>query len=113
LTDAASTPVPHYDTKEGDTYIYTGILNDSEGKPSTNIILSYRFLGRKGDVYRLQAVNDYGTPTRVVECSVPCRVVKNIGMDGTISRQVVNDGSIVAVAMQDAANGLLGPAKAP
>jgi hypothetical protein len=95
-----SSPTPHYQAKDGDVYVYTSF---GETGP---IILSYRYLGHDGDVYRLQNVADDGTGIAITECAVPCRVAKFTSALET-RRIMVTDESIPGKAFADAAAGLL------
>jgi hypothetical protein len=107
-TAQAAAPTPHYQTKDGDIYVYTGVGGTAE-QPTT-VILSYRYLGRAGDVYRLQNVTNDGTPAAITECTYPCRVAKISSALG-VQRMVITDESIPGEAFADAAAGLLAPAK--
>lgn len=100
--------IPEYAQKDGDTYMYVGAVTDEEKKQGKVApVVSFRNLGLRGEVQRLQIVGDNGLSVGTVECSAPCRVAKNSDLYGNITRQAVEPTSILAAAFRDAANGLM------
>lgn len=101
-------PTPEYAQKDGDTYMYVGIVTEEENKLGKMApVVSYRNLGFHGDVQRLELVGDNGESLAMVECSTPCRVAKITDALGNVTRQAVEPTSIQGAAFRDAANGLM------
>lgn len=115
-TESAETyvPEPNYDQQEGDLYIYVGqVSEEAKARGESKPVVMYRYHGQDADMYRLELVNDDGSPIDFVECSPPCRVAKRTDVAGTVTRVAVEHGSILRAAFQDAANGLLAVASVP
>ncbi len=101
-------PTPEYAQKDGDTYMYVGAVTDEEKKQGEIApVVSFRNLGLRGEVQRLERVGDNGVGIGTFECSAPCRVAKRTDLYGNITRQAVEPTTILAAAFRDAANGLM------
>ena len=102
-------PEPRYAEREGDTYMYVSAVSEEDQKRGmkTGDVVMFRYLGEEGGVFRLELIDDSGRRIDVSECSRPCKVVKSIAFDGSVSRIGFNEGSIIGSAFTDAFNGLL------
>jgi hypothetical protein len=112
--DAADAPMPEYAQQDGDLYMYVGLLSEeAKARGESTPVVTYRFLGMDGDVYRLELVEDDGSRATLMECSDPCNVVKSTDRSGLVTRIAADPGTILAAAFRDARLGLLTPSSSP
>ena len=90
-------------------YIATPASNGAKSS-ETPSVFNIRYLGAEGGIFRLEAVDDYGSRIAIFECSSPCLVVKRT-IGGVMSKEAVQQGSLLHAALLDASNGLLAQSK--
>ena len=102
-------PSPNYSEREGDVYMYVAAVSDEDqkkGKKAGDVVL-FRYLGKKGDVHRLENVDDAGRRLAVSECASECKVIKEVNAYGGVERLGFDSGSIIGAAFEDAIAGRL------
>jgi hypothetical protein len=113
---AAPTPVapsPNYDEREGESYLYVAAVSEEERKSGkvAGEVVTFRYLGVRNGVHRIETLTDAGSPIDVAECTSPCKVIKVIRADGTTDRIGFTSSSIIGSAFEDAFMGRLVVAK--
>lgn len=107
-------PEPRYAQQDGDLFMYVGEASEEAStRGDSSPVVTIRYLGQDGGQHRLEMVDDDGSRLGVMECSYPCRVAKQTGSLGTVTRVAVNRGTIIEAAFQDAFNGFLMVASSP
>lgn len=98
-------PVHNYIVREGLVYYYQSALSEDERKAgrSTGDVIGYRYLGKQGDLHKLQRVNGYGQEISSASCTSPCKLIRY--SDG--ERIAYNPVSIIGSAFEDAMRGSL------
>lgn len=113
VDDAPAQPLPpahRWEYREGDLYGYQTELSEEDkkaGKGASDVLM-FRFLGKRGDVYRLQAENG-----PIFSCENPCEVVKATIAGQVVDRVTYNPDTVIGGAFEDAFNGQMEPAQAP
>ena len=110
--ESAAAPVPtqHFDTKEGEVYIYQSALSEDDknaGKATPNLV-GFKYLGEDAGVHTLQLLDPQDDPMGKASCSNPCKFIK-MTVNGTTQRMAYSEDSLIGSAFQDAFNGLLEP----
>lgn len=110
--EAAAAPEPRYIEKDGDTYLYVAAVSEEDQKRGrvAGSIIGFRYLGKTGDVYRLQGPD---ASSSVHECTRPCRVIKSYRSGGIVTRTEFTPSSIIGAAFVDAFNGFLNAVPPP
>jgi len=107
---AALTPRPNYSEIEGDKYLYIGALSEDDEKAGKRVpdVTTFRFGGKKNDLYILEALDGDGSVAGTVECKNPCKIV-TLRYGPLVERVGNTEDSIMGAALQDAFNGFLEP----
>lgn len=110
--EVAATPEPRYIEKDGDTYLYVAAVSEEDQKRGrvAGSIIGFRYLGKVGDVYRLEGPDG---SSAIHECSRPCRVIKTRLASSILTRTEFTPSSIIGAAFADAFNGFLKPVAPP
>lgn len=105
-------PQRRYDERDGDIYYYVSAVSEEDRQKgrATGTVVGFRYLGKVGDVYRLQSVSGSGL---ISECRKPCRIIKNYYSGGSLTPSAFSPTSIIGAAFTDAFNGFLKPAQSP
>jgi hypothetical protein len=109
-TEATAEPqqVPdhNYQIKEGSSYGYTTVVSDDDKKAGIGAgdILMLRYLGERNGTYTLASADH---PSLRMTCENPCQYVKTVVDGQVIKRTEFTDGTVIALAFEDAFSGRL------
>lgn len=100
---------PNYFEKEGYNYIYQAGLSedDKNAGRTTGTLITFRYLGKEGDLFTLADIGSDGQVTGRNQCKNPCKIIKMTSSDGTKDQMAYQPESLIGSAFDDAFNGHL------